>query len=137
MARRRRDTRLQTVSDINVTPLMDLTFLLLIVFMITAPVLEFETDVSPPDMTTDAAVDADREPLMVSMNRQGTVLFQKQEVNLDELTEQLRFHRRSRADVSVLIRADGDRPYREVVAVMKAVRDANIRDISLVTQQEP
>lgn len=134
MARRRFDTTLQTVSEINVTPLMDLTFLLLIVFMITAPVLEYEIDVSPPKMTTEPI--NERESLMVSLNAAGKIIFQKDAIGLDELTRRLVSCRSSRPDVTILVRADGDRRYREVVDVMKAVRAANIDNVSLVTQPE-
>lgn len=136
MPRRRYDNQLQTVSGINITPLMDLTFLLLIVFMITAPVLEFETDVSPPEMSTDAQVNDQSEPLMINLNREGDILFQRQIVSLETLTTKLEFHRSTRPDVAVLIRADGNRPYKEVIDLMKAVRKASIRNVSLVTQPE-
>ena len=134
MARRRYRTVLQTVSDINVTPLMDLTFLLLIVVMITAPMLEYEIDVSPPELDA-ARIDEDN-CVMISLNATGQIIFQKETMDLAELTQRLTFIHASRAGVAALIRADGDRPYREVIALMKAVRDANIDDVSLVTQPE-
>jgi biopolymer transport protein ExbD len=136
MARRRFDSKLQTVKDINITPLMDLTFLLLIVFMITAPVLEYETDVSPPQMTTDKNVEEDKEPVMININKEGDIWLQKQLVTAAELTQRLTFIQTQRPDVTALIRADGTRPYSEVIDVMKAVRAANITSVSLVTQPE-
>lgn len=136
MARKRRESRLQTVNDINVTPLMDLTFLLLIVFMVTAPVLEYETDVSPPDMRTQTPVEEEREPLLVNLNGKGKIVFQRRELSLADLTAELTALQATRPDVAALIRADGERPYREVIDLMKAVRDANIGAISLVTQPE-
>jgi biopolymer transport protein ExbD len=137
MARRRFDSKLQTVTEINVTPLMDLTFLLLIVFMITAPVLEFETDVSPPQMTTDKPIDEDKEPVMISLDKQGRIILQKKTIDTAErLTRRLSYMHQQRPDLAALIRADGNRPYREIIALMKAVRAANITDVSLVTQPE-
>jgi len=134
MAHRRYSSTLQTVSDINVTPLMDLTFLLLIVFMITAPMLEYEIDVSPPKMTADK-IDEDRS-VMINLSAQGAVIFRKETIGLEELTRRLAFLRDQHPDTAALIRADGDRPYREVIALMKAVRAANIENVSLVTQPE-
>ncbi len=134
MSRRRFETTLQTVTDINVTPLMDLTFLLLIVFMITAPVLEYEIDVSPPEFTAEP-IDEDRS-VMINLDAQGRILLKKEIVARDELTQRLLFLYGQRPGLTVLIRADGDRRYREVIEVMKAVRAANIEDVSLVTQPE-
>ncbi len=136
MARKRYNTRLQTVSGIDITPLMDLTFLLLIVFMITAPVLEYETDVSPPRMSTDERVNEEQEPLMINLSRDGDIWFRKELLSLPDLTAKLSFHRRNRPDVTALIRADGERPYKEVIELMKAVREAGIVNLSLVTQPE-
>lgn len=134
MARRRYDTQLQTVNDINITPLMDLTFLLLIVFMITAPMLEYEIDVSPPQMET-TLID-EESSLMINLNSEGQILFRKETLSAAVLTQRLAHLRTSRPGVTALIRADGDRPYREVIGVMKAVRAANISNVSLVTQAE-
>ena len=134
MARRRYESTLQTVSEINVTPLMDLTFLLLIVFMITAPMLEYEIDVSPPKHDAEAIEEA--KSVMVNLSATGQILFQKEQLDLARLTQRLLFFASSQPDTTVLIRADGDRPYREVIDVMKAVRAANIASVSLVTQPE-
>jgi len=122
------------VKDINITPLMDLTFLLLIVFMITAPMLEYEIDVSPPKMKADS-IDEERS-LMVNLNAKGSIIFEKEAIGLEELTRRLSFLVQARPDTTVLIRADGARPYREVIGIMRAVRAANIENVSLVTQPE-
>ena len=113
---------------------MDLTFLLLIVFMITAPMLEYEVDVSPPQMQAEQ-IDEENS-LMVNLNAEGKILFQKEVLSLKDLTQRLGFIHDARPDTAALIRADGDRPYREVIDIMKAVRAANIIDVSLVTQPE-
>lgn len=127
--------QLRTVNEINVTPLMDLTFLLLIVFMITAPVLEYETDVSPPEMTTDSRIEDEPEPVMVSLTRQGDIIYQKQVVSLDALAQKLAFLRETRPDVGVVVRADGERAYKDVVDIMRTVRKAGL-GVKLATQPE-
>lgn len=136
MPRKRFTSTLQTVTEINITPLMDLTFLLLIVFMITAPILEFETDVSPPQMATDKHVSEEDEPLLINLNRAGKILFEKQELSQEELTRILTSRHQRKPDVSAFIRADEKRPYGEVIGIMRAVREANISNVSLVTQPE-
>ena len=134
MPRRRYESTLQTVSDINVTPLMDLTFLLLIVFMITAPMLEYEVDVNPPRLEADR-IDEQRS-LMINVTAEGEIIFRRETMTLGQLTKRLAYFSGLHRDTTALIRADGDRPYREVIAIMKAVRAANIENVSLVTQPE-
>ncbi len=134
---RSRRTGLRTVNDINVTPLMDLTFLLLIVFMITAPTLEYVTNVSPPSMSTPQSVPEDEEPLMVNLAEDGTIWFRKEPIQLADLISRLRIEQQLRPDVKVLIRGDDACQYGEVIEIMKAVKKANITSISLVTQPEP
>lgn len=135
--RRHRKTGLRTVNDIDVTPLMDLTFLLLIVFMITAPTLEFETNVSPPSMSTDQRIKEDQEPIMINLAKDGVIWLHREPVQLPELTARLALEHQKRPDVKVLIRGDEGRVYGEIIEIMKAVRKANITALSLVTQPEP
>ncbi len=134
MPQRRYSTALQTVKEINVTPLMDLTFLLLIVFMITAPMLEYEIDVSPPKMKAES-IDEEKS-IMINLNADGRILFEKEPVDVRELTRRLEFMAQTRPHTTALIRADGDRPYKEVIGLMKVIRAANIENVSLVTQPE-
>jgi len=134
MAKRRFSSALQTVNEINITPLTDLTFMLLITFVMTAPMLEYQFDVSPPRMVADK-IDEERSE-MINLNASGQIIYQRQTVDPAELTRRLLVLRNQRPDVTILIRADGDRRYREVIDVMKAVRAANITNVSLVTQPE-
>lgn len=131
---RRRKYELKAFSGINVTPLMDLTFLLLIVFMITAPILEYTVDVSPPRMNAEKIDETDS--LLIGLTDTGQILFRGEPIQLQELNNRLSLVRQSRPDVTVLIRADQDRPYREVVTLMKTVRDNNLYNIALVTRAE-
>jgi len=132
MARHR--SRLTTIGDINMTPLIDLTFLLLIVFMITAPLLEYGVDVSPPEMNAEPLPEEDSR--VVNLNRQGQIVFNKQTVTLEALTLQLTALSKSNPKLVVMIRADAERKYREVMDLMKAVRASGVQQISLMTQAE-
>ncbi|NOY82260.1 MAG: biopolymer transporter ExbD [Kiritimatiellaeota bacterium] len=116
------------------TPLMDLTFLLLIVFMIAAPLLEYAVDVSPPRM--DARQPEDEKNLVVSMNAEGRLFVGKEPVTLGELRLRLAALCRDEPDLAVFIRADENRPYGEVIAIMRTVRKAGLENVSLVTQAE-
>jgi len=134
MARQKHRSQLDSIDDINMTPLIDLTFLLLIIFMITAPLLEYGVDVSPPK------VDADELPednsRIVNLDKSGQIVLDKQVMNKEELIQKLTALKQANSDLVVLVRADGDRPYKEVMDVMKLVKEAGINDISLVTQAE-
>ncbi len=134
MARQKQRSQLSAIDEINMTPLIDLTFLLLIIFMITAPLLEYGVDVSPPEMNAETLDEEDNH--VVSLNNQGDILFDKIVLTPDELTAKLEALYMQKKDMTVMVRADGDRPYREVMAVMKAVKNSGISNISLITQAE-
>jgi len=131
---RRRYSQLQGISEINITPLMDLTFLLLIVFMITAPMLEYSVNVTPPKMNADQIEHENN--VLISLDAGGAVVFRKQKMDLAGLARHLADVHAARPDALVLIRAHEERPYREVVGIMKTVRRARFDNVSLVTQAE-
>ncbi|MCF7854424.1 MAG: biopolymer transporter ExbD [Candidatus Pacebacteria bacterium] len=131
---RRQRTELESFSGINITPLMDLTFLLLIVFMITAPMLEYAVDVSPPEMNAETIQEKDN--ILINLSSNGTVRLGREQVSPSELIRQLENAADLNPDVTVLIRADESRPYREVVDLMRTVRNAGLFNLSLVTQPE-
>jgi biopolymer transport protein TolR len=134
MARRRQESELQAFSGINITPLMDLTFLLLIVFMITAPMLEYAINVSPPKMSADQ-IDHENN-ILISLDREGRIIFRKEVISGDRLISELRVLQLARPAAAVLIRADERRPYGEIIELMKTVRNAGLVNVSLVTEAE-
>jgi biopolymer transport protein ExbD len=134
MARQKQRSQLSAIDEINMTPLIDLTFLLLIIFMITAPLLEYGVDVSPPEMNAETLDEENSH--VVNLNNRGEIVLDKAVVSPEELTAQLEALFMQKKDLTVLVRADGDRPYREVMAVMKAVKNSGISKISLVTTAE-
>ncbi len=131
---RRRPSALEEFSGINVTPLMDLTFLLLIVFMITAPMLEYSVDVSPPPL--DAARIDETINILINLTRTGEVIVEEQRVNTQQLTERLSQFFSTRPDAAVLIRGHEDRPYGEVIGLMRVAKRVGFQTVSLVTQAE-
>ena len=134
MSRIKRRSHLTTIREINMTPLIDLTFLLLIVFMITVPLMEYGVNVSPPEL--NAAPLPEKNNIYVNLDNSGQIVFSKHILLPDELTTRLKAILNSKKKISVLLRADGSRPYSEVINVMKAIKAAGIQDISLVTQSE-
>ncbi|MBN1865522.1 MAG: biopolymer transporter ExbD [Victivallales bacterium] len=134
MSRQKQRSQLTAIGEINMTPLIDLTFLLLIIFMITAPLLEYGLNVTPPELNADALPDSDNK--IVNLNRDGDIVFEKQVVDGQSLTVRLKAYYQANDRLNVMVRADGNRPYREVMSLMKAVKDSGVSSISLVTQAE-
>lgn len=131
---RRRQSNVASFSDINITPLMDLTFLLLIVFMIAAPMLEYTVNVSPPKMNAELP-DAE-ENVLISLDASGAIIVDREQLTLQELASRLAGIQQTTPDLPVFIRAHAERPYREVIEIMRTVKAAEMTNVSLVTQAE-
>jgi biopolymer transport protein TolR len=129
MARRQREHNLLT--NIDVTPLVDLTFILLIVFMVTAPAMESRVQV--PTMSADQ-VNPQQENIVISLDDRGTIYIDRQEVMLDDLAGLLKNLKDTGKAFS--IRADESRAYGEVINLMRVVRKAGIENVDLVTLNE-
>ena len=134
MPKRGKRSQLEMVNQINMTPMVDLVLVLLIIFMITAPLLEYSIDVSPPKMNADKLPDDNTK--VISLNKKGQIVYNKENVSAKVLAEKLVTVRKLNPKVVVLIRADGTRQYNEVMEVMKAVRTAGILTVGLVTEAE-
>ena len=134
MGRQKQRSQLEAIDEINMTPLIDLTFLLLIIFMITAPLLQYGIDVSPPEMNAEPL--KDKECKVVELNNSGEIVYNRKVISLQELSSLLEPFVSANPKVPVMVRADGGRPYREVIEVMKAVKSAGVTNISLITQAE-
>ncbi|MDD4538304.1 MAG: biopolymer transporter ExbD [Lentisphaeria bacterium] len=136
---RRRTSRVKLKSEIDITPLMDLTFMLLIIFVITVPVLEYSTkvDATPPELNNKQnEASAKDQSVVIHLTRGGQVLYFDQKIQFNELDALFSSLRAQRPNMSLLIRADGARPYEDVIAIMRAAKHANVETISLVTQAE-
>jgi len=134
MARLKRRSHLATIREINMTPLIDLTFLLLIVFMITVPLMEYGVNVSPPEL--NATPLPEENSIYVNLNNNGQIVLSKEILEPKALTLRLESLLKSKGKSTVLLRADGSRPYSEVMNTIKAVKAAGVKEISLVTQSE-
>ena len=134
MARRARKKKL--FNSIDMTPLMDLTFMLLIVFVITVPVMEYATDVTPPELNGERRLEEESTPLVIALSDDGNVIVNETRVPLHELTEFLIRLRQTVGPQEVMIRADGSRAYSEVIALMRSAKQAGMTSVSLMTQAE-
>ncbi|MDD4180924.1 MAG: biopolymer transporter ExbD [Victivallaceae bacterium] len=133
MARRVR-TKKSTMDQINVTPLLDLTFMLLIVFMITTPLLEYAIDVTPPELNADKIPEDNT--VTIALNKRGEYTYDKKVVTPEELLANLQKLRINSPKAIVLVSADGTRSYNDVIELMKTARNAGFANVSLITTGE-
>ena len=134
----RRRFQSKTYDEINITPLMDTVFFLLIIFMITAPLLEYSIDVSPPKMEA-AEIKADDYTKVIHVTKDKMIQFErKKNVPMNELLARLRELKQSRDSkkYKFYLRADRELRYGDVIDVFKTIKKAGFADISLVTEAE-
>lgn len=133
--RRRRSGAMVPMSEINVTPFVDVMLVLLIIFMVAAPLLTTGVPVDLPD-TAAPALPADEEPpLTVTLVGDGRVMIQDTEVAPETLVTRLRAIAAERRDRQIYLRADGTIAYSQVMQVMGALTAGGFTSIGLVTEQ--
>jgi biopolymer transport protein TolR len=120
------------ISDINVTPLVDVVLVLLIIFMVTAPVLQSGIEVNVPKTRTVKEITEER--LVISINKQQRVFLGNDPININDIKNKLREKIRDPQHQSVFLRADEDVPFGAFATVMDAVKQAGITNVSIVTQ---
>ncbi len=133
MRGRRRRRRTRPVAEINVTPFVDVMLVLLIVFMVAAPVLTVGVDVELPKTAAGALPSEVEEPLTVTLTAEGAIVIQTTETPEAEFLTRLRGVAQERSDDKVFLRADGSIPYARVMQVMGAMNAAGFDNIGLVT----
>jgi biopolymer transport protein TolR len=121
------------MSDINVTPFVDVMLVLLIIFMVTAPMMIQGVDVALPEVTSEP-LESKTEPLIVSIDKENQVYINDFNVKLDFLQEKLGKILKGRSDRIVYLRADKSIPYGMVVLVMSEIRGAGIEKLGMVTE---
>ena len=121
-----------SLAEINITPLVDVVLVLLIIFMITAPVLQSGIDVSVPKTRTVKEITEQR--LVLTINRNQEVFLGDRLVNIHELAQKLHQQGTDPAHQVIYLRADENVPFGAFASVMDAVKQAGITNISIVTQ---
>ena len=122
--------------QINLTNLIDTLFFLLIIFMITAPLLEYSVDVTPPEMNADP-IKPDSDSKIINVKADGSIVFDRRVVSETELQAVLsRIEQESGRDTAIYLRGDKDLRYGAVMNVMRLVRGAGFRNVNLVMQEE-
>jgi biopolymer transport protein ExbD/biopolymer transport protein TolR len=121
-----------SLSEINVTPLVDVMLVLLVIFMVTAPMLQTGIDVELPETRNVRDVNPE-ERIIISISRQGDIFYGSEAVNFSTIPERLRKDARGPKD-AIFLRADKDVKWNSIVSVIDAVRGAGFSEIKLVTK---
>jgi biopolymer transport protein TolR len=122
-----------TMSQINVTPLVDVMLVLLVIFMVTAPMMQQGVQVNLPKADTKSLSPQD-ETVVVSLEKSGKLFINKSEVPFGDLRSKLSTMFVSKAKKEVFLKADKDVPYGEVVKAMAEIKGAGIERLGMVTE---
>src|SRR5436853_7764082 len=125
--------RYRPMSEINVTPLVDVMLVLLVVFMVTAPLLTVGVPVELPQ-TQAPPINEPKEPLVITLNREGVVYIQETSVAVDALVPKLQAITGANPDAVIYVRGDKELNYGRVLEVMSLVSTAGFRKVSLVAE---
>ena len=132
--RRGRRRRAAPMADINVTPFIDVMLVLLIIFMVAAPMLTVGVPIELPETAANALPAEQEEPLSITMTADGKLLIQNTETAPSELITRLTAISAERTSDKIFLRADGAIPYARVAEVMGALNAGGFNNIGLVTE---
>ncbi|MDZ5699180.1 protein TolR [Chelativorans sp. M5D2P16] len=133
--RRRRGRRHALMSEINVTPFVDVMLVLLIIFMVAAPLLTVGVPIDLPE-TQAEALNSETQPITISVNNEGRIYLQETEVPIDEVVAKLQAIAQAGYDERIYVRGDRAADYGTVMRVMARISAAGFRNLGLVTLQE-
>lgn len=137
MVGKRRHRRRPVMAEINVTPMVDVMLVLLIIFMVSAPLLTVGVPIDLPQ-TQAKSLDQDKEPLAVSVDDKGKIFLQNSEISVDELVAKLKAITEARGgfDERIYVRGDKKVDYGTVMRVMGRLSAAGFKRVALVTEVE-
>ena len=121
------------MSDINVTPFVDVMLVLLIIFMVTAPMMMQGVEVNLPKTETKR-IKSQEDPLILTINKKKEIFIETHRIKLDELEEKALRIFVNRREKEILLRADKDVPYGFVIKVVSRIKKAGIEKLGMVTE---
>ncbi len=131
----RRGRRMAPMAEINVTPFVDVMLVLLIIFMVAAPLLTVGVPIDLPE-TDASALNSETQPITISVNDQGQIFLQETEVPFDEIVAKLQAIATTGYQERIYVRGDRNADYGTVMKVMARISSAGYRNLGLVTLQE-
>ena len=132
-SRRRHSRRSVPMSEINVTPFVDVMLVLLIIFMVAAPMLTVGVDVDLPKSAASALASENEEPLTITITKEEQIVLQTSTIPKEELVTRLKGVANERSSNRIFLRADGEISYEFVMQIMGALNAGGFEDIGLVT----
>jgi biopolymer transport protein TolR len=123
------------LADINVTPLVDVMLVLLIIFMITAPMLHQGIEVALPQAEAEAMALRVDDPLVLSVNRDGLVYVQDEPIHPSQLIERLTPLIKARDDDTVFLKGDRELPYGQIIEILDILNRGGIHQVGMVTER--
>lgn len=136
--RKSRRRKAQLMSDINVTPMVDVMLVLLIIFMVTAPLMSTGIKVNLPESNVSQLESEKKdEPLQVMVDKKGDLFIQKTRVTLAELGAKLGEVTKQNKDTQIYVKGDKDAAYGTVISAISAINEAGYSKVGLVTQPRP
>ncbi len=133
--RRKRARRYAPMSEINVTPFVDVMLVLLIIFMVAAPLLTVGVPIELPKAEGNA-LSANKEPLAITIDPEGKIFLQESEITIDEIVPRLLAISKSGYDETIFVRGDRRANYGAMMRVMGRISAAGFKRISLITELE-
>ncbi len=127
------ESRQDLISDINVTPLVDVMLVLLIIFMVTAPMMMHGVKVNLPK-TESKSIKTKEDPLLLTITKKRLIFIEEYNVELRTLKEKLIKIFANRAEKEILLQADKDVPYGFVIEAMSQVKEAGITKVGMITE---
>jgi len=127
------NSRKTLMSDINVVPLVDVMLVLLIIFMVTAPMMMVGVEINLPQ-TKAQSIKTQEDPLVLTVNKNGEIFLEEHTMKLEELGTKIETIFKYRRDKEVILRADKDIPYGFVINVMAEVKRAGVAKLGMVTE---
>lgn len=129
----RRVYRKGLMSEINVTPFVDVMLVLLIIFMVTAPMMTSGIQVDLPEAAVQPLTGND-EPLVVSINKSGEVFIQNTKIETDKIAEKLKAIANNKSDTRIFVRGDKETEYGIMIKIMSTINNAGFTKVGLVTE---
>ena len=123
----------QVISEINVTPFVDVMLVLLIIFMVTAPLLTAGVKVNLPESSANVLSEK-TEPITISINKKGQIFLQNKKFSNEELISKLIELKKSNKDLKIFIRGDKSLNYGKIISIMGDINKAGIKKVALITK---
>jgi biopolymer transport protein TolR len=122
----------QPLNQINVTPFVDVMLVLLVIFMVTAPLLQFGVEVNLPE-STKQTLDIPKEQIVLTIQKDNTILVDTYRTSLEQLPEKLKVIYGNRTNKEIFVQADRQVPYGFVAKTMGVIKDAGVDQLGLIT----